>query len=302
MRNLIILSTLLMLLPSCSSNDDSTAEEEQNTTQTRVKAININGNLFYNMVYNEKSRIATITIKSGSGITSSTIYTYNEQNQPTKKGEAIYTYNAEGRPNTITTSNYTTDLTYNQAGKLLTEEVVTNHSYSINRTFIYDAQNLLTEIKEHHIANNTGSTPYRKFIITYNNNANITKVVEKWSFDNTTYTDRFETTFGYDDKNNPLLNLQLNTGGNQGISHYMGVLHHYGSNSILFSESRLYFYGKNNPIFSTRTDLNDNKKYKTTYEHQYNIDGYPIITTETIFNPNSQTSDEIKYAWTYEKK
>ena len=301
MKNLIILSTLLMLLSSCSSDDDSTIEEEQNTTQTRVKAININGNLFYDMVYNDKSRITAINIKNASG-TASTIYTYNEQSQPKKKGEAIYTYNAEGRVSTITTSKYSIDQTYNEEGQIEQEIVVASNNNSLDsRVFAYNTQGQITEIKEQHISTNTGIAPYQKFIITYNNNANITKVVEKRSFNDTTYKDSFETTFGYDDKNNPLLNLQLNTGGNQGISHYMGVLHHFGDNHLP-SEPRLYFYNKNNILFSARTNLNNNKTYKTTYEHQYNVEGYPIITTQTIFNPNSQTSDTIKYAWTYEKQ
>ena len=114
------------------------------------------------------------------------------------------------------------------------------------------------------------------------------------------YTDRFEIKFGYDDKKNPLLNIQQNTEGNQGLAHYMGILSSH-TNSLTNLSPNLYFYGKNNILFSTRTDLNNNKQYKTTYQHQYNEDGYPDTTTIIRINPNSQNSIELIYEWTYEK-
>ncbi|TGV03357.1 hypothetical protein [Flavivirga rizhaonensis] len=287
---------LLVLFASCSSDDSSSVEEQ--IPQTRVKTINENDINFYDVEYKDDGKIATIN-KSGSG-NSSITYAYNTQNLPIQKGEASYEYNAQGKLSKITTSDYTTEITYDQEGKIVLEEAVAN-TYNLDKTFKYNTEGQLIEIAEHFISNNSGLAPYKKYIITYTSNGSIAEILERQSIDDFTYVDKFESKFGYDDKKNPLLNLHENSGGKEGLSYYMGVLS-FHTNSITNLPPSLYFYGKNNLLFHTRTDLDDNKQYKTTYQHQYNQDGYPETTTKTIFNPNSQNSTELIYDWTYEKK
>ncbi|WP_299434569.1 hypothetical protein [uncultured Aquimarina sp.] len=296
-KKLTKLCILLLLLTSCNSDDDSSGIEQ---SQIRVKVINANNIYTYDVAYNEDGRISSID-KNSTGGTITILYAYNAQNQPTQKGEALYTYNSVAKLSTITTPTYTSNLTYDSEGKIALEEVVASN-YTIDRTFTYNTQGLPIEVLQHFVSNTIGIAPYKKYLITYNNNDNITKVLEKQSSDNITYVDRWESKYGYDNKNSPILNLHENTGGNFGLSYHIGILHSYGGNYVLTETPYLYKYSKNNLLFYTRTDLNNNKEYKTTYEYQYNEDGYPDITTLTIFNPNSQTSDEIIYTWTYEKK
>lgn len=296
-KNLAKICIFLLLLTSCNSDDDSSGIGQ---LQVRVKSINANDVYTYDVAYNEDGRVSSID-KNSTGGTTTIQYAYNAQNQPTQKGEALYTYNAEGKLSTITTPDYTSDLTYDYEGKIVLEEVVASN-YTIDRTFAYNAQGLPIEVLQHFVSNTIAIAPYKKYLITYNSNGNITKVLEKQSSDNITYVDRWESKYGYDNKNNPILNLHENIGGNFGLSYYIGILHSYGGNYVLTETPYLYKYSKNNLLFYTRINLNNNKEYKTTYEYQYNEDGYPDITTLTIFNPNSQTSDEITYTWAYEKK
>lgn len=290
------LCLIITLFISCGSDDDSSTKESL-VGQIRVKAINENNINSYDLVYNQDGRIANIDVSGNQN--SNIIYMYNAQNQPIQKGSTTYEYNAQGTVSKIITPSYTSEITYNQKGEIVLEESVEN-TYNIDRTFKYNNSGQLIEIAEHFISNNSGLAPYTKYFISHNSNNNISEILIRISNDDMVYTDRFEIKFGYDDKKSPLLNLQQNIGSNQGISDYMGILSFY-TNSLTNLPPSLYFYGKNNILFYTRTDLNNNQQYKATYQHQYNEDGYPEITTITRINTNSQNSTELIYEWTYEK-
>ncbi len=290
---------MLLLLISCGSDDDAPAPvEETAEPQIRVRTINENDVNFYEVFYGQDGRISNI---NSTGNQNANIpYAYNAQSQPTLKGGTIYEYNTEGNLGKITSSNYTAEITYGQEGRMVLEEAATA-VYTLNKTFKYNPQGQLIEIDANFNSNSSGLVSFTRYLFTYDSTGNIIETLVRESNDDLVYTDRYTIKFAYDDKKNPLLNLHQNSGGAEGVSHYMEILR-FHTDAITFLEPSLYFYGKNNLLLYTRTDLTDNKQYRTTYQHQYNDDGYPEVTTITQFNPNSQTSNEIFYDWTYEKK
>ncbi|WP_271783234.1 hypothetical protein [Aquimarina algiphila] len=292
----------IFLFTACSSDDDTGVNQPQNKIRvSTIKEIFEDGSSAnYDITYNDDGNITSIkrTANSGSNIAS---ILYNDQGQFTQKGGVIYNYNEDGLLSEIIGSNYTSEITYNAQGQLFEEETSVDDQYTLKRTFSYNSNGQLTTVDEYFVYTTpSGAAPYRKHLISYDNNGNGIKAVGTTSVDGTTYTDRYTSTFSYDDKKNPLLIMHESSGGKAGLSYSMDILNFY-TGSLLGDTPIHRYYGKNNML--SRTTIINNEEYKQTFQHNsYNEDEYPLSTTLTVFGTNGQISGEVVYEWGYEKK
>jgi YD repeat-containing protein len=159
----------------------------------------------YNLTYNDEGQLTGFETSDGiSGAKINNIITKNTDGTIASIGAATFTYNASGQIIEIDNGagNGTTLLEYDMQGRLTNQ--TTDHlggGITEVKIITYDVSGNISEVN----VNTTASTDtYTKYVLSYNEENNISEVVIHTSDNGIDYIVAQTTVYTYDDKVNPL--------------------------------------------------------------------------------------------------